>query len=237
MAITLRASEEIKGTAHFRWSSFIASFLFIIAALSGCKFPGAKDPASAAPSSTGGGSGGTFTGSDINGTWTSSCYSLSGTGTVTGETYYKNVLSLTGGNTWGMNQYTYSSSACTGGVYMNSYTTGGTFTVGGVVSGSIQSIQFTATGGASVQPLNASATSWWNTNTTGGGFTIGVNHSVWNTALNGITTFYPMSNANDTIYNVATFTTGVLTLGAGSESVPGVYSSGSTPTSVTISYH
>jgi hypothetical protein len=211
--------------------------LSAISAMSGCKLLGTSDSSTSAATDTsgGGGSGGTFTGSDLNGSWSSACLPMAGT--VTGETYYQNNISITGGNTWGMIQYTYSAASCTGGVYMNYYSVGGTFTVGGVVSGKMQSIQFTASGGSSVQPLNASATTWWNTNATTAGFSTGSSHSLWNDALNGITTFYPTSSVNQTIYNVATFSTGALTLGAGSESVPGVYLIGSTPTSVTVAYH
>jgi hypothetical protein len=190
------------------------------------------------------GSGGTFTGSDLNGTWRmSGCLPISG-GPGDGGTYYNNMLNISGGNTWILEVFTYSSAACNTGVELANWYTAGTFTVGGVVSGSMQSIQFTVTSDT-IQPIASSSASWFASNTTNAvalygapstitaGYTYDLFYS--NVTINGFQQPIPIA-AYDVVNNVATHSANTLMLGAGVVTLPGVYSGSTTPSSVTVTY-
>ena len=212
----------------------VASIAFLS---TGCLIQSSSSSSTGTGTGTGTGAGGTFTGSDLNGTWSAPCTAFSG---MHGETYYQNVLTISSGTVWSLAQYAYSSSACSGAVYMVYWATAGTFTVGGITSGSMQSLQFTITT-ARLMPLNAGMVTWLNANTSGfptaGAMSNGRADDVFTSGatINGVTTPLPVA-AYDTVNNVGTLSGTTLTLGAGVEAIPGVYLNSTVPTSVTVAY-
>ena len=202
--------------------SKLALLPLVCLSMAGCQFPGSSSSSSSAATTTttttgSGGSGGTFTGSQLNGTWTSACYSFTG---VNGENHYQNAITITGGNTWYLTQTTYTSSACSAGVTAIAWLTTGTFTVGGIVSGTTQSMQFTVSSATGqTNGSGSDLSSWLAAHATGvsteNGDSLpvssGLVYGYYGASASGIT-FPGPSSTYDTVNNVATYSNNVLTL-------------------------
>lgn len=197
-----------------------------------------------------GGSGGTFTAADLIGTWTTTCQTLtSGTASAT---HYQNTLTITSGGNWFFQQFTYTGSSCANNNEDSWWNSGGTFTVGGVTSGDIQSLQFTVSTLYN-QVQTAAAAQWYYENSSNAtplygnvpanfgapsnfAGAAGYDYNFFNASVTGLFASDFDSSTYTTVNNVATYTSTTLTLGAGSETVPGVFSNQTTPTTPTISY-
>lgn len=214
-------------------------------------------------SSSGGGGSSTFTSSDIVKAWTSNC--MASTDVRLGTSYYRNYLTLYSNGSFMFKQYLHTGtggSNCNNANYVAVFTLYGAYSVGSVVSGSMQAIAFAVnvTQGSGSEPDLMIVDSWDHTpsvtqvedafNTDCGGTSPYCTLSGGSCTNNGTYTsgqhadsqhmtcqHYTFPNTgSDTLYNVATYSNGVLTLGAGVTGVPGVFSLGSLPSSVTVTY-
>ncbi|RYZ85364.1 MAG: hypothetical protein EOP04_16145 [Proteobacteria bacterium] len=202
---------------------------FLVSSFSGCLKKDNKEETNV-------GGGGTFTGSDLNGTFNSQC--ISSSGRISGELYFKDTLTIAGGNSFTYRRYSFTSSLCNyGSVGLAAWTSSGTFSVGGLVSGSLQSVTFTITS-FNVQPSNG-GTAWFNdtNNVNGcGSFTVGVTRDLYsNTCV--INSLYTPNPANSIAQNVMSFSSGTISIGTPTEGAPGVFvtQGQALPTSTSIS--
>src|SRR3954467_7164940 len=78
-------------------------------------------------------SGGTFTGSDLNGTWQTGCTAGTSGLNAQGASYFIASITLFGGNSFNYSQVWYSDAACNPGNLRVQYSVGGSYTVGGVI--------------------------------------------------------------------------------------------------------
>jgi hypothetical protein len=198
--------------------------LVAVLALPGCI---AKKDSAATDATT----GGTFTTSDIIGSGSTAC--TPGTSGLAGAAYYVGHIDFTAGGNFNYTQLWYTNSSCTAGMWTHYYNVIGTYAVGGVVTGALQSISFHVTSTYLAPYTNANTTFFNAGHCSGGGFVTGV---LKNTMM-VICDFVTMANAGAaTIDNVVGYSGGVLSLGAGSEGIPGVFAGGTVPASATITY-
>ena len=193
----------------------------------------------------GGGTGTTlFTATDIAKTWTSGC--LTGSDPITGGNRYKITLDLNG-NAFSYAVAYYDSGDCFQGYALAKYYTSGTFSVGAATTGG-QTISFVATA-SDVMPFNTNApqaalyaactntltdmaSPYSTLQTPGAGFN--GHHFNTYTAVCQNVTFPNSASSNKNISNVATYSNSVLTIGAPSFSIPGVFTGNAVPTSATL---
>lgn len=219
-----------------------------------CQLHGAKSSSSA---TTGDGSGGgTFTASDIQKSWSSSCITSGVADPFSGATHFIFSLRLNSGSRFSFGQYWYGNSTCTGAASVMNYSLLGTYTVGGVVSGSMQSIQFTATDAVltAIQEIAAGNTTVQGAINTAcggtspfGGSTSSGDNGAWKDAHTMLCSGGPdflatsqTNGSNSLINNVATYDGTYFTLGNGGSNaigLPGVWSYNTTPSSVSIQLH
>lgn len=213
--------------SHAKSRLLTAFFACALIVQSGCL---KKEEAPAAAAEGGGGAGGTFTASDLNATWSmSTC--TAGTSGLTGATHYKGSLTIFGGGNFNYAQIWYPSSACSPGAQTAMYSTGGTYSVGGLISGSssLQSIDFTATS-STLAVYTAGLVTDVNAVCAGGGWVLNTARSTFTT----ICTFMPTpDSANDNIYNVASLNGSSLSFGAMETGVPGNFTTAATSSSIT----
>lgn len=230
------------------WISLIVVCVSLQAIGTGCDVSASSDDSSSNSNTQNGGSGGnnsgsggTFTGSDLNGgSWAfNGCQS--GNGGITGATRYTTALQITGGNTFNFQQQWYSSSNCAGGSQVVEYDTGGTFTLGGLISGSstLQSIQFTIASDASSMTLTGStAQSSGNSGCTPTGSFTGSNGydvGTFNLACGSLGITLPNSG-NAVVNNVIGFSNNVISLGAIAVGIPGVFNGNTVPTTTSLNF-
>ncbi|MBC7385055.1 MAG: hypothetical protein H7301_02695 [Cryobacterium sp.] len=217
--------------------------LFVVAML--LSFSGCLKSNTAATSAS---SGGTFTASDLVKSWVGNCQ-LTAAEPITGATYSRVTLTLSAGSNFDFYQDWYAGTPCGGGNAKIVYRVAGTYTVGGLISGSssVQDIQFTATSSrlGDYEPVSAGAGVQTQVNTACGG-TSPYNVGGASTSNNGITySSFMMScssitlpnSSNRTINNVATLSGGVLTIGTNYAGIPGVFAGNATPTSASIALY
>jgi hypothetical protein len=212
----------------------VLSLSLVLAA--GCGKKSTDTPASSTGSGTG--AGGTFTAADIAKTWTGAC-TAQAEAMSSGADHYQDALTLSGGG-FSMQEIWYTGT-CSPGNYAVVFSTTGTFAVGAVTSGTTQSIVFTATA-SDMMAMTTTFQTAVNSDCGGtspyiGGASVGNNGAHFSTyMMNCMHVTFPNSGRKE-IDNVATYTGGVLTLGAYPETIPGVFAGGSVPSTATVAFH
>lgn len=184
------------------------------------------------------GGDGTFTATDIEKTWASSC--IAGTDPISIGTHHKFELRLISGGTYRFSDTWYSAAGCSPVNYLAMYATEGTYTVGAVVSGSAQAIDFVATV-STVMPFTNGFQDDMNDDcggsspfTAGGYETLGGTYSTYMVTCQSA----PFANSGDNDFNnIATYSGGVLSIGVNEFGVPGVFAGNALPASATIDFN
>ncbi len=183
---------------------------------------------------------GPFTATDIEKTWTSGC--MAGTDLISSATHHKLELRLMTGGTYRSYDTWYTSATCSPVGYSADYVTNGTYTVGAVISGTTQAIDFEATT-STVMPFTTQFQTDMNTDCggtspfNGSGAIVGNNGGTFSTyTILCMSATFPNS-VGRFIYNIGTYSGGVLTLGAPAFGVPGVFAPGALPATATISFN
>lgn len=230
----------------------VSRYLLAVSVLTGltfgtlaCKFPGSSDSSSGGGSGAnpfgGNGAGGTFSASDLVKTWTlSSC--TPGTEPITGSTNYSMTLNLFAGGAFSFIQLWYAGT-CSPVNYSVIYSVQGSYTVGGLISGSssLQSIQFTSSA-SDIMAMTTGVQGQFNADCGGtspySGGTSSANNGVHKSSymFNCMHVTFP-SSGNAIMNNVAGFSTGVLTLGNTYDGIPGVFAGFSVPTTASLTFN
>ncbi len=180
-----------------------------------------------------------FTATDIEKTWNSDC--MAGIDPISNATHHKFQLRLMTGGTYRSYDTWYTSSTCSPVGYVADYVTNGTYTVGAVVSGTAQAIDFVATS-STVMPFTVQFQTDMNSDCGGsspfsGNAVVGNNGGTFSTyMITCMSAPFPNSGDND-FNNIATFSGGVLSLGSPEFGVPGVFFGTALPTSANIVYY
>ena len=190
-------------------------------------------------------SGSTFTASDISGgsskTWTSACTAYNDP--VLGTAYYKQILTLQSDGVFSLQHYAYTTpgtnnlSPCANPDYNTIFFVAGAYSVGSAVANGIQAIAFVVAT-SSLMVTDSLTTNHTNTqnifNTDCGGTSPyctlnngtcsnnGINPGAGQNSANMLCQNFTFANANTTLYNIGSYSNGVLTLGAGLTGLPGV---------------
>lgn len=223
---------------------------------------GKKATTAATTSGSSGGGSTPFTAAQIAQAWVSDC--TASTDPILGSSYYKNYLTLNSDGTFMFQTYLHNGgggSNCNNANYIAVTTIYGAYSVGSVISGSTQVISFAVvvSGGTAPDMMiidsfnhtptvtqienafngDCGGTSPYCTLSMGSCTNNGTYSSGQHAATKNMSCMhYTFPNTgNSTIYNVATYSGGVLTLGSGVFGVPGVFSVGSLPTTADVAYH
>lgn len=232
--------------------------------IAGCNLPGqnSSSPSSTTPNDNtntdngnnndNGGSGGTFTAADlVKSPWTSDC--VQGSEPFSGAGSFIVLLSLNTGGEFNYVQSWYAGSSCSTASNPINYSGSGTYSVGGVASGSLQSIQFTLQPPFQVGTSSTSVATAMN-NTCGegspycdynvGSETCSVQDATtgdWYNAPTGAIceglTFPTNSGSGALVENVASYSSGTLKMGAFSLGILGVFSGNTVPTTTSVTFH
>ncbi len=197
----------------------------VISALPGC-------PAKTKTSESDSTSGGTFTAADLIGSGTSAC--IAATGGVPGTNHYVSTIAFTAGNNFTYTQMWYSAAGCSPVNYAAFYEIIGTYTVGGVISASssLQSITFTVNS-SYLAPYSAANVTYINAFCSNPSYVLGTLRTTYMATCSFVTT---PNSANKTVYNVVGMGGGHLSIGAPDEGISGTFSSGSVPTTATLTF-
>ena len=189
-----------------------------------------------------------FSAADIVKNWSSSC--ISKTDAVLGTTQTKIGLNLNANGTFSFDQYTYAApsggTSCAGADYKTYMSLSGTYTVGATITGG-QALNFVTTSNSSLMVLGTAFTATqniFNTDcggtspycTLGGGVCTnnGTGSGVAKNSSSMLCQNYTFPANGTTLYNVGSWSGSVLSIGANTTGIPGVFSLGSIPSSATI---
>ena len=182
---------------------------------------------------------------DIAKSWTSNCTAAASADPVTGGTHFIVSLYVGADNTFSYNQMWFTTSNCTGAGTV-AYSVLGAYSIAsinGVASADGFGLVFFATSSTIMGMVDATQgqfnTACGGTSPYGGTTNSaqnGVAKNSYGTMICGGMVF--ANSTDDTFYNVATFTNGVLAIGDGAYSgLPGVPENATTPPSASISLH
>jgi hypothetical protein len=192
-----------------------------------------------------------FTSADIAKAWASNCTAK--VDSTMGTQYYKVNLTLYSNGSFGYVEYAYTAPSggtlCSNVDYINVYSVSGTWTLGGAVTGG-QSLNFTTTTNSNLTVTGTGYTATqnkWNTDCGGtspyctlGGGTCTNNGKASGVGQNSSTMTcqnHTFPIIGTTLYNIASWDGSNFYIGAPTTGVPGVFNTGSTPSSATLYLH
>lgn len=178
-----------------------------------------------------GGDGGTFSAADLNGVWSMAACMPAASG-LAAASYRRLYLTISGGTNFSYNEAWYASSACPGGSLVLQVFASGTFTVGGLVSGGLQSIEFTVAA-SSMTAYTSGMVTQLNNGCSGTNFSLGTNKNTY--AMTCSHASLP-SGSNSTVQNVVALSGDYLSFGAFAKAVPGVFEGDAMPAKASITF-